>query len=85
MGAPEVKAASACPIFYTNHMQVSMTYFDLAMLVCTKRMDESIEPFCELHMSPQHAKVLVAVLSEHLKAYEAKIGTIQAPKPESTK
>lgn len=78
-----MKPASGCPILYTNHMQIGMSYFGLAMLVGTKRLDETIEPLCEIHMSPQHAKILVTVLSEHLKAYEAKIGAI--PKPESPK
>lgn len=85
MGAPpcytlgRMEQPAQPPIFYTNHVEVAMAIFGLSMRVGVRRQDDSVTYFCDLHMSPQHAKVLNGLLTAHIKAYEEQIGPITIP------
>lgn len=68
------------PVFYSNAAQVTLSVFDVAIMFGVKRQDESMDRICEMHMSPQHAKVLTRILAEHLKVYESQFGVIPEPK-----
>ncbi len=58
------------PVYYTNHMDVAMSIFGMSLRVAVKRQDESLDYICELHMSPQHAKILNGLMSSNIQAYD---------------
>ncbi len=71
------------PIVYTNTIQISMSYSDIAFgigLVEEATSDRFVakEQF-RIVMSPQHAKILSGLLAEKMEMYERTFGPL--PKP----
>ena len=73
-------APSSVPSFYTDSAQLNVTLFTFSLAFHARRFDGSVEPLCEVTMSPQHAKVLSLLLARHVEAYEASVGPVVIPK-----
>lgn len=71
------------PVYYTNHIGIGMTNYDITMTVAHRMgpaepeeqiTDEQIK--CNIVMSPQHAKAFANILIENIRQYEELFGTI---------
>ena len=62
---------------YTNSAKLVVTQYEFFLQFgLTTPPDEEDKSLVNIRMSPQHAKVLTAILRKHLKKYEQDIGKI---------
>lgn len=76
--------------YYSNSVKVSSNTFDFQLSFNLKTIDnsgkEQVEELTTVCMSPQHAKVLLNILNNHIRNYEEHLGEIQLePKQEVQK
>jgi len=66
------------PDVYTNAVKFSISQYEfLFQFGLTTNPGQDPEPVINIRMSPQHAKVMTALLRKHVKAYEKQIGEIK--------
>lgn len=63
------------PIIYTNAANVELSLYDFKIILGVGN-PEGLTPAAQVHMSPQHFKVLVKIMAENLRNYEELFGTI---------
>jgi hypothetical protein len=72
--------AEDVPDYYTNESQVKTSLYDV-LIDFRLRTGPEVEPKSLVHirMSPQQAKVLSIILTNHISYYERDIGQIKIP------
>lgn len=76
---------------YSNDTQVQVSPWDVRLIfgviaeaATVEQPTVTVETLGEVRMSPQHAKVVAAILIGQLKIYEESLGKIPIPLPEAS-
>src|SRR5271165_4367010 len=83
-----VKRASDFRSIYSNHTTFTTSAFDFVMtfgeISESAEGELSVEQKVRVIMSPLHAKIFAAIISNNVRNFEARFGRIQIPVPSET-
>ncbi|MDP2233519.1 MAG: hypothetical protein Q8K89_07775 [Actinomycetota bacterium] len=65
--------------YFADNLQVMSNPYSLNMVFGTLDINGNPRPEVSVRMSPQHAKVMCALVKKHILAYEKNIGAITLP------
>jgi len=75
------------PSFFVDHTQITGTATSVILTLAQNLPDRNgrarFKYVARIHMSPQHAKQLLALFVHQVERHEKALGTIQLPKPEA--
>ncbi|MDO8794865.1 MAG: DUF3467 domain-containing protein, partial [Vicinamibacterales bacterium] len=89
-GTIERVSGGDVPTYYVNNTAVETTVWDIRLKLAetievdAERRITRVRELASVRMSPQHAKVVVAILLRHLENYETNFGKIPEPRGEAS-